>query len=175
VTPYVFRFLVGGLVVSAFAALGDVLKPKSFAGLFGAAPSIALATLGLTVISDGKSNAAQEARSMIAGAAAFFVYAGACVHILMKHSLPTGCNHVIRPRALAHISGLGVAYILEIDANHLQLHGAETNQIPRVCRAVSLRRRRDSLCRPACQAVRPSIRRTFSRVSGDFPGKCNSC
>jgi Protein of unknown function (DUF3147) len=89
VTPYVFRFLVGGLVVSVFAALGDVLKPKSFAGLFGAAPSIALATLGLTVISDGKSYAAQEARSMIAGAAAFFIYAGACVHILMKHSLPT--------------------------------------------------------------------------------------
>jgi hypothetical protein len=78
VTPYVFRFLVGGLVVSVFAALGDVLKPKSFAGLFGAAPSIALATLGLTVISDGKSYAA-----------AFFVYAGTCVHILMKHSLPT--------------------------------------------------------------------------------------
>jgi uncharacterized membrane protein (GlpM family) len=89
VTPYVFRFLVGGLVVSVFAALGDVLKPKSFAGLFGAAPSIALATLGLTVISDGKSYAAEEARSMIAGAAAFFVYAGTCVHILMKHSLPT--------------------------------------------------------------------------------------
>jgi hypothetical protein len=89
VTAYVFRFLVGGLVVSVFAALGDVLKPKSFAGLFGAAPSIALATLGLTVISDGKSYAAQEARSMIAGAAAFFVYAAACVHILMKHSLPT--------------------------------------------------------------------------------------
>ena len=87
--PYVLRFLVGGLVVSVFAALGDVLKPKSFAGLFGAAPSIALATLGLTVISDGRSYAAQEARSMIAGAAAFFVYAGACVHILMKHSLST--------------------------------------------------------------------------------------
>jgi hypothetical protein len=88
-TPYVFRFLVGGLVVSVFATLGDVLKPKSFAGLFGAAPSIALATLGLTVISDGKSYAAQEARPMIAGAAAFFIYTAACVHILMKYSLPT--------------------------------------------------------------------------------------
>jgi hypothetical protein len=70
-----------------FAALGDVLKPKSFCGFFGAAPSIALATLGLTVISDGKSFAAQEARSMIAGAVAFLVYATACIHILMKNSL----------------------------------------------------------------------------------------
>jgi hypothetical protein len=45
------RFFVGGAVVSAFAILGDLLKPKSFAGLFGAAPSVALATLGLTVAS----------------------------------------------------------------------------------------------------------------------------
>jgi hypothetical protein len=38
-------FLAGGVAVAAFAALGDTLRPKSFAGLFGAAPSIALATL----------------------------------------------------------------------------------------------------------------------------------
>jgi hypothetical protein len=38
----VIRFLVGGLVVSLFAMLSDALRPKSFAGLFGAAPSIAL-------------------------------------------------------------------------------------------------------------------------------------
>ena len=36
-TEYVVRFLVGGVVVSAFAMLGDVLRPKSFAGLFAAA------------------------------------------------------------------------------------------------------------------------------------------
>jgi len=45
---------MGGMIVSLFASLGDVLKPKSFAGLFGAAPSVALATLGLTVLADGK-------------------------------------------------------------------------------------------------------------------------
>jgi hypothetical protein len=37
------RFAIGGIVVSAFATLGDVFKPKSFAGLFEAAPSLALA------------------------------------------------------------------------------------------------------------------------------------
>jgi hypothetical protein len=37
-TPVVFRFFVGGVVVSIFAILGDLLKPKSFAGLIGAAP-----------------------------------------------------------------------------------------------------------------------------------------
>jgi len=42
------RFLIGGLVVSVFAVISDIVKPKSFAGLFGAAPSVALATIGLT-------------------------------------------------------------------------------------------------------------------------------
>ena len=67
-----FRFVVGGLVVSLFAVIGDVLKPKSFAGLFGAAPSVALATLALTIATDGKTYAALEARSMIVGACGLF-------------------------------------------------------------------------------------------------------
>lgn len=80
----VIRFVIGGLVVSFFAALGDSLKPKSFAGLFGAAPSVALATLALAVFKDGKPYAALEARSMILGAAAFLVYCMACTRVLAK-------------------------------------------------------------------------------------------
>ena len=79
------RFLVGGALVSLFAILGDVLRPKSFAGLFGAAPSVALATLGLTMMHDGKVYAAIEARSMIAGAIAFFFYASAVSWLLMRY------------------------------------------------------------------------------------------
>lgn len=54
----IIRFLVGGAIVSAFALLGDVLHPKGFAGLFAAAPSVALATLTLTVASEGPGYAA---------------------------------------------------------------------------------------------------------------------
>jgi hypothetical protein len=79
-----YRFLAGGLIVSLFALLGDVLRPKGFAGLFGAAPSVALATLPLTLLSDGKSFAAVEARSMVAAALAFFAYALACMWLLSK-------------------------------------------------------------------------------------------
>jgi hypothetical protein len=68
------RFVAGAVVVTAFAVLGDVLKPKSFAGIFGAAPSVALATLTLTFLSDGASIAAIEGRSMIVGAVAFTAY-----------------------------------------------------------------------------------------------------
>jgi hypothetical protein len=83
----IFRFVVGGLIVSCFAALGDALKPKSFAGLFGAAPSVALATLGLTILADGKLYAATEARSMIAGAVAFCLYATLCSRLMMRSKL----------------------------------------------------------------------------------------
>ena len=62
---YLLRFIAGGLAVSAFAILGDALRPKSFAGLFGAAPSIALATLLITLSQNGAHFAAVEGRSMI--------------------------------------------------------------------------------------------------------------
>ena len=80
----VLRFVVGGVIVSFFAALGSALKPKSFAGLFGAAPSVALATLSLTVMKDGKVYAAVEARSMILGSIAFFMYAWIVSRLLMR-------------------------------------------------------------------------------------------
>jgi Protein of unknown function (DUF3147) len=76
------RALIGGIVVSAFAQIGDVFKPKRFAGLFGAAPSVALATLGIAIAKNGRDYAATEARSMLGGALAFIVYA-LCVSWLM--------------------------------------------------------------------------------------------
>jgi len=90
VMQLIFRFAAGGLIVSLFAVAGDILKPKSFAGLFGAAPSVALATLGLTIFADGKAYAALEARSMIAGAIAFLLYAGACARVMAKHEVRAG-------------------------------------------------------------------------------------
>jgi hypothetical protein len=71
------RFVLGGLIVSAFAFVGDLLKPKSFSGIFGAAPSVALATLGLALAKEGSEYAGLEARSMVAGAVALFVYSRA--------------------------------------------------------------------------------------------------
>ena len=78
------RFVIGGVVVSLFAVIGDVLKPKTFAGLFGAAPSVALATLGLTSYSKGNLYASIEARSMVVGALAFILYSLAVAAIMMR-------------------------------------------------------------------------------------------
>jgi Protein of unknown function (DUF3147) len=81
---YTLRFLAGGIAVSAFAALGDTLRPKSFAGLFGAAPSIALASLLITLSHKGTSFAAMEGRSMIVGAFALAAYSWTVCALLKK-------------------------------------------------------------------------------------------
>ena len=69
-----WRFLLGGAMVSLFALIGDVLRPKRFAGIFGGAPSVALATLALTAAKSGPAVAALEARSMILSSLGFVLY-----------------------------------------------------------------------------------------------------
>lgn len=83
-TELIVRFLIGGAMVSVFATIGDIFRPKSFAGLFGAAPSIALATLGLTILQNGKLYASLESRSMMAGGAALFCYTSAVSWTMMR-------------------------------------------------------------------------------------------
>ena len=84
----VLRFLIGGVIVSIFAVLAEIFRPKTFAGLFGAAPSVALATIGITIHENGKSYAALEARSMVLGAIAFLCYASLAGWVLMRFKPP---------------------------------------------------------------------------------------
>ncbi len=78
------RIVIGGTVVSSFAILGELLKPKSFAGLFGAAPSVALASLYLAVKQHGTTYASLEGRWMIVGAFAFFIYASVVSRLMTR-------------------------------------------------------------------------------------------
>src|ERR1700719_1694853 len=84
---YGVRLLAGGIAGSACAALSDTLRPKSFAGLFGAAPSIALATLLITLSQKGAPFAAMEGRSMIVGAFALAAYSWTVCVLLKKFLL----------------------------------------------------------------------------------------
>jgi hypothetical protein len=81
------RFRIGGLFVSAFAILGSLFQPTSFGGLFGAAPSVALATLALAISKDGKAYAANECRSMMAGALGLCLYSILVSQLLARFRL----------------------------------------------------------------------------------------
>ena len=83
-TELLLRFAIGGIVVSTFSAIGSVLRPKTFAGFFGAAHSVALATLALTFHKDGHAYAALEGRSMLLRAVAMAVYAWVVAMILFR-------------------------------------------------------------------------------------------
>jgi len=67
-----------------------IVTPKSFAGLFAAAPSVAMGTLGLTIVREGKLFAAVEARSMIFGALALFFYAMVAMRLMTRYKLRAG-------------------------------------------------------------------------------------
>jgi len=84
---YAIRFAVGGALVCLFAAIGDLLRPKSLAGIFCAAPSVALATLSLTIARQGKAYASVETRSMMIGAFALLIYSCVCVRLMGKYRI----------------------------------------------------------------------------------------
>ena len=108
---YGLRFLAGGIAVSAFAALADSLRPKSFAGLFGAAPSIALATLLITLSQMGAPFAAMEGRSMIIGAFALAAYSWT-VCVLLKKFLLSSWNATMAALVVWFFVALGVSAVL---------------------------------------------------------------
>jgi hypothetical protein len=88
VTEILVKFLLGGVIVSAFAVVGELFKPKTFSGIFGAAPSVALASLALAFHKDGAETVAVMARSMVIGAVALYVYGATCVVVARRKRWP---------------------------------------------------------------------------------------
>lgn len=65
----ILKGVAGGTLVVGFALLSEGLSPKCFAGLFSAAPAVALAGLSIVVLDKGAHDAHQNAVGMIAGGA----------------------------------------------------------------------------------------------------------
>lgn len=83
-----FRFLVGGVVVSVFAAIGELFEPKRFSGIFGAAPSVAISTLGLTFMQHGGPTVATEGWWMVIGGIAMLAYAMVSTALAKREHFP---------------------------------------------------------------------------------------
>ena len=78
------KALLGGTVVTVFAVVGPLLRPKWFAGLFGAAPSVAVASLAITVVDKGRHDAALAGYAMLYGAAGFVAFSIYVLPLLTK-------------------------------------------------------------------------------------------
>ena len=70
------RAVAGGALVVVFALIAEAVSPKAFSGLFAAAPSVALASLAITVAAAGNHTARQAAIGMTVGGVAM---AACCV------------------------------------------------------------------------------------------------
>jgi hypothetical protein len=64
--------------------LSSGLAPKRFAGLFSAAPAVALASLTITLLDKTPHDAHQASTGMIAGSAGMVLYAAAAVFLLRR-------------------------------------------------------------------------------------------
>jgi uncharacterized membrane protein (GlpM family) len=82
------RFLLGGAAVSLFSAVAELFKPKTFSGLFGAAPAVALVSLGLTFAQRGHAVVQDLALGMMCGGIGFLAYACACVFTTSSSRIP---------------------------------------------------------------------------------------
>jgi hypothetical protein len=98
------RFMLGGVLVSLFAAVGSAFKPKTFAGLFGSAPPIALASLAIAFHEHGPAHVTRLGRSMVLGTAALFTYSVCCLLLLRVRELP-----VLAGAVLSWLAWAGVA------------------------------------------------------------------
>jgi len=149
----VVRFLIGVALVSLFACTGELFKPKSFAGLFGAAPSVAIASLGLAYVHHDSVYVATSARSMFLGALGLFAYAASSVGLISRGA------KVWLGTALA----IGLWFAIALWAEEGRRLGARA--------PIRVRRPRQCRRRPGLPSLGSRDRRPLPRISGDPPGQ----
>lgn len=84
IVPIGIKALAGGVFVVAFSLIGEMAAPKRFAGLFSAAPSIALSSLLVVVLVKGSAEAQRASTGMIVGAIAFVLACGVGVTLIRR-------------------------------------------------------------------------------------------
>jgi Protein of unknown function (DUF3147) len=76
--------LAGGALVVLFALLSETLSPKRFAGLFSAAPAVALVGLAVSLLDKGARDTHESAVAMVAGGAGMAAYAALAIPLLRR-------------------------------------------------------------------------------------------
>jgi hypothetical protein len=82
------KALLGGLAVVGFSLLGQAGHPKRFAGLFAAAPSVAVASLALTAALKGPAATVPYAEGMLIGSTGMLAYCLVSLYLIERlHAL----------------------------------------------------------------------------------------
>ncbi|TMF86959.1 MAG: DUF3147 family protein [Chloroflexi bacterium] len=88
ISSMALKALIGGLAVVGFSLIGHAGHPKRFAGLFSAAPSVAVASLAITAIVKGADGTVPYARGMLVGSAGMLVYGVVSLYLIQRlHAL----------------------------------------------------------------------------------------
>jgi hypothetical protein len=82
--------LNGGLFVVAFALVGEVARPKRYAGIFSAAPSVALANLLVVIMMKGDKQGVDNAVGMLVGGVAMVVACLAGIRLVRQRGALLG-------------------------------------------------------------------------------------
>ncbi|GLY75671.1 DUF3147 family protein [Actinoallomurus iriomotensis] len=91
------KALFGGLLVVVFALISEVTTPKRFSGVFSAAPSVALGSLAVTLVTKGESDVRAAAAGMVAGAIALLIYSVVAVRALRRFGPLAGAAIAVIP------------------------------------------------------------------------------
>ncbi len=108
------RFALGGTMVAALAAFAETLKPKTFAGLFSAAPTIAAVSLGLAFAHFGPSYFARQASAMMCGGLALVAYSCLCVWTTRRESLPVWAGALLNWLAWFAVAVVAWRFLLRL-------------------------------------------------------------
>lgn len=108
VSELILRFCLGGALVSLFSVIGQSFEPKTFGGLFGAAPSIAIASIVIAHFKHGTHYTEADGRSMVVGAVAFAAYGIACVFLTKREHVHVTVAAVLSWLVWAAIAAAGV-------------------------------------------------------------------
>ena len=88
ISSMALKALIGGLAVVGFSLIGHAGHPKRFAGLFSAAPSVAVASLAITAVVKGADGAVPYARGMLIGSAGMLAYGVVSLYLIQRlHAL----------------------------------------------------------------------------------------
>ncbi len=91
---YIIRFFTGAIIVSVFAVIGDMFRPRTLSGIFGSAPTIAIATLSLGFFKGDVDKIPIEGGSMMIGTIALAIYSTVTAYLVLRKnwsSLPAAC------------------------------------------------------------------------------------